>query len=153
VTSSTVALEPAIGVPPVPLDLEQLGRATWGVIWSSPARHWLSPQLDGPMRVHTVCRLADEIHDLGEIVQKLGAVLAEPLVTPAGHVVGERIVPNPAVKMLRDAEKQLDRELSALGFDPSSRARLGLAEVKTRNLLERLGGDDDADIIDIAADE
>jgi hypothetical protein len=43
-----------------------------------------------------------------------------------------------ARRSLRDLDKQIIAELSALGFDPSSRARLGLAEVKAQSTLERL---------------
>ena len=155
--TQTVALEATNGVPPVPLDLSEHARGTWSMIWESPAQGWLSPQLDAPMRVKTVCQLLGDIHELREQVRTLGWLLSEPITTPLGVVVGERIQPNPAVKMLRDAEKQLDRELSALGFDPTSRSRLGLAEVKKRSILEGLGFGQtediiDAEVIDIAAD-
>lgn len=151
--SKTVALEPASSIPPVPFDLDDFARGIWSMVWSSPAQAWLSPQLDAPMRVKTVCRLHSEIHRLVEMIDKLGTLLSEPITTPTGIVVGERIVPNPAVKMLRDVEKQLDRELSALGFDPTARARLGLAEVKRQSILQRLIDDErqpvEGQIIDI----
>ena len=41
-------------------------------------------------------------------------------------------------KALRELDKQIVGQLSALGFDPSARARLGLAEVKAATTLERL---------------
>jgi hypothetical protein len=41
-------------------------------------------------------------------------------------------------KALRDLDKQIVSHLSALGFDPSARARLGLAEVKAATTLEKL---------------
>lgn len=43
-----------------------------------------------------------------------------------------------ARKMLRDLDKQIIGLLSQLGFDPASRARLGLAEVKAKSKLEEL---------------
>jgi hypothetical protein len=43
-----------------------------------------------------------------------------------------------ARKMLRDLDKQVMSLLSQLGFDPASRSRLGLAEVKTQSKLEEL---------------
>jgi len=43
-----------------------------------------------------------------------------------------------ARKALRDLDKQIIGQLSMLGFDPSSRARLGLAEVKAQSTLEKL---------------
>jgi len=43
-----------------------------------------------------------------------------------------------ARKALRDLDKQLIAQLSALGFDPAARSRLGLAEVKAQTTLEKL---------------
>lgn len=41
-------------------------------------------------------------------------------------------------KDLRDVTKQIMLLLSALGFDPTSRSRLGIAEVKTRSRLQEI---------------
>lgn len=41
-------------------------------------------------------------------------------------------------KALRDIDRQLTSMLAALGFDPSARARFGLAEVKAATTLEKL---------------
>ena len=155
--SQTVALEPARGTPPVPLDLSDHARGIWQMIWESPAQAWLSPQLDAPMRVKTVCQLLGDIHDLREQIRALGWLLSEPITTPLGVVVGESIKPNPAVKMLRDAETRLDKELTALGFDPTSRSKLGLAEIKKRSILESFNRQSEpdyieAEVIDIAPD-
>jgi hypothetical protein len=43
-----------------------------------------------------------------------------------------------ARKQLRDLNKEISDWLSVLGFDPSARARLGLAEVKAMSKLEDL---------------
>lgn len=43
-----------------------------------------------------------------------------------------------ARKALRDLDKQIIGQLSLLGFDPSARSRLGLAEVKAATTLEKL---------------
>ena len=43
-----------------------------------------------------------------------------------------------ARKQLRDLNKEISEWLSLLGFDPSARARLGLAEVKAASALEKL---------------
>lgn len=43
-----------------------------------------------------------------------------------------------ARRELRELDKQIIGQLSALGFDPAARSRLGLAEVKTRSKLEEL---------------
>src|SRR5262245_57840094 len=41
-------------------------------------------------------------------------------------------------KELRDLEKQIISQLSALGFDPTARSRLGVAEVKRASALDDL---------------
>lgn len=41
-------------------------------------------------------------------------------------------------KGLRELDKQLMAQLSALGFDPTARTRLGLAQVTAESTLERL---------------
>jgi hypothetical protein len=43
-----------------------------------------------------------------------------------------------ARKHLRDLDRQIMPLLAALGFDPASRSRLGLAEVKAKSKLEEL---------------
>ena len=43
-----------------------------------------------------------------------------------------------ARKQLRELNKEISEWLSLLGFDPSARARLGLAEVKAASTLEKL---------------
>lgn len=43
-----------------------------------------------------------------------------------------------ARKQLRELNKEVSEWLSLLGFDPSARARLGLAEVKAASALEKL---------------
>lgn len=157
--NETVSLEPVVGVPPVPITLSESGRAMWSHIWSGPAQMWLSPQVD-TIRVTTVCQLADDIGGYQADIETMGTLLEEPIVTPTGVVVGEKIVPNPLVKMRNDALKLLDRELTSLAFDPVSRSRLGLAEVKRRSKLEELlerrqgSGEEviEADAIDIASD-
>ena len=45
---------------------------------------------------------------------------------------------NESRKALRDLDKLIISLLSNLGFDPAARARLGLAEVKTKSVLEQL---------------
>lgn len=43
-----------------------------------------------------------------------------------------------ARKQLRELNREISEWLSMLGFDPSARARLGLAEVKAASTLEKL---------------
>jgi P27 family predicted phage terminase small subunit len=140
------------------MELGENGRARWRQLWGGPAQAWLARDID-VVRVTTVCQLTDDISTYRRLLAAMGPVLEEPIVTPTGAITGEvRVVANPLVKMTRDAEKNLDRELSTLGFDPVSRSRLGLAEVKRRSILEQLneptsnGAVIDAEVVEIAAD-
>ena len=154
----TIALAPVTDVPPVPISLAETGRSMWAHIWGGPAKAWLAPEVDY-IRVQTVCKLSDDIAGYQSDLAQMGNLLEEPIVTPTGLVVGTKIVPNPLVKMRNDALKILDRELTSLAFDPVSRARLGLAEVKRQSKLEELlgkrneaSGTVEATVIEIASD-
>jgi hypothetical protein len=80
----------------------------------------------------------DDIVRLRESIAEHGSVLEEPIVTASGKVVGTKKVANPAVRMLRDTERQLERWLMALSIPPGARAALGWAQVKTESKLEAL---------------
>lgn len=156
--ADTLALAAAADVPPVPTSLGEHGRAKWSEIWSGPAKSWLARDVD-QTRVLTVCQLVDDIAEYRRLIKGMGPVLLESVVTPSGAVTGEKkVVPNPLVRMLRDAEKNLDRELTTLAFDPVSRSRLGYTEVKTASIVEQLlSGQEaasfiEAEIIEIAPD-
>jgi len=112
---------PVTVVPEAPADLEAAGQAVWGSVWRLP-RIDLS---DAPT-VERLCRLEDEAARLRAAVARDGEVQREPIVSPRGDVVGERLVAHPAVGALRRLGKE-SRELGAeLGLSPTSRRRLGL---------------------------
>ena len=130
-------------VPETPRELGTIGSKQWPIIWQA-AIIWLNPGLDGPV-VERVCRLYDEIDELEANVREHGLVLNEPIVTARGPAIdpatGEimtKRVANPAAKLLRDAEKQLQGWLSDLGFTPSARARLGLVRIKAEGKIADL---------------
>jgi P27 family predicted phage terminase small subunit len=120
----------------VPVSLGEEGRHYWDRYWTA-ASAWLSPDLDH-QALESVCHLADEIAEYRRAMADEGLQISEPIVTPTGVVVGDRLVSNPAIKDLRNAEKQLRDWLSDLGFTPTARARLGLAEVRRQSKLEEL---------------
>jgi hypothetical protein len=74
--------------------------------------HWLA-ETDGP----AVALLRELLEERGELKAAIDAG------------VGDR-------KALRDVDKQAIALLAQLGFDPASRSRLGLAEVKAASKLE-----------------
>lgn len=106
----------APGVPDMPvdfgLDAKRLWERAWGV-----AITWLSPDSDMDA-VEQACRLAD---DLGIARERY------------------RVTRDPAdLRALVAVQKLMHEALSTLGFDPTARSRLGLAEVRRVSKLDEL---------------
>jgi phage terminase small subunit len=81
--------------------------------------------LDAPSLAR-FCELTVERQALRADLETRGNLLEEPIVTPLGNVVGERVVLNPAIPALRAIDRALDALADRLGLNPVSRARLGL---------------------------
>jgi phage terminase small subunit len=88
----------------------------WVRIWEA-ARQWVSPTTD----VELVMLVAEQVDERVSLRQRV----------IANNDPAER-------RALRDLEKQLVSNLSLLGFTPTDRSRLGLAEVKAATKLEQL---------------
>jgi hypothetical protein len=100
--------------PPRPLGAT--GREFWDRIWGM-AYTWLSPESDMELLMIT-SELIDERWSLRVNVFRDGR--------PEDR------------KALRNLDKQLVANLSLLGFSPTDRSRLGIAEVKRQTKLEEL---------------
>jgi hypothetical protein len=96
--------------------LKRDGKGLWERAWSL-AHTWLSPQTDIDLLLLT-CEALDERAELRK------AVLADPADVRLRQA-------------LRSLEKQLLDSLGQLGFTPTDRARLGHAEVKIQDDLEK----------------
>lgn len=119
-----------------PYDLKAPGKRLWeGVV--AHAQAWITPAFDFGT-LHLACRAFDDLDRWRRLIVKQGEVLREPIVTPSGEVVGERLVTHPLLRESRVLERQLERWLSALALTPTDRARLGLAQVKAQSKLEAL---------------
>lgn len=108
--------------PRAPRGLKAPGRSAWRLAWSEGS--WLT-DADRQM-VERLARLVDELAAFRAALDEHGPVVKEPVVTPRGEVVGEKLVANPAVKQLHDGGVELAGVTAALGLSPASRARLGL---------------------------
>jgi hypothetical protein len=95
--------------------LKKDGKALWARAWSL-ANTWLSPQTDIELLLLT-CEALDE----------RAALRSAVLANPADRFLRQS---------LRSLEKQLLDSLGQLGFTPTDRARLGVAEVKIEDDLE-----------------
>jgi hypothetical protein len=101
--------------PPRPI-VTEAAKALWNRTWTM-GQTWLSPQTDNELLLMT-CEMVDERWNLRiKVLQD--------------NRPEER-------KGLRDLERQLIANLSLLGFTPTDRSRLGVAEVKKISKLEAL---------------
>jgi hypothetical protein len=97
--------------------LGETGEAFWNRIWET-GNIWISPNTDIDILLMT-CEMLDERDLLRDyVLQNLDA----------WH---ERTA-------LRELDKAIVRHLSLMGFTPTDRMKLGVAEVKTRSKLEQL---------------
>jgi phage terminase small subunit len=115
--SETQSLEPAILVPTVPAALDDAGAALWEAIWSHGLT-WISPQSDLEM-VMLACVMADDLSYARRMARR-----------------GED-----GSKWMAQATalgRNLQGILSELGMSPTARARLGVAEVKAKSILEQM---------------
>lgn len=124
--NQVIALPMADGVPQPPADLELDGRQLWGRVWQE-GLVWISPQSDIEAVVQT-CRLVDDI-----------AIARERY----------RVTRDPADgRMVATFSSELTSSLSALGFNPTARSRLGVAEVKVASKLDALRRQQDKGLTD-----
>jgi phage terminase small subunit len=115
-SAEIVALPMAEGVPPLPMFVESEGADLWRQIWHDGIT-WISPASDMAAAVEA-CRIADDL----AVARRRYRVTSEPKDAAALAVLGKRF----------------DDALSALGFNPTARSRLGVAEVKRASALEKL---------------
>jgi hypothetical protein len=114
---NSVVLLPMIDYTPEPTrPLLKYGQELWDRIWGMGAT-WVSDKTDIELLMMT-CEMIDERWNLRV-----------------------KVMQNNDSRMrrgLRDLDKQIVSNLSLLGFTPSDRARLGVAEVKAKSKLEEL---------------
>lgn len=114
-------------IPVAPEWCDAYGAAVWQSVWSAGRRH-LSEQHD----VLLVTMLVERLQDRRAMRDWLGDHPENRwYVTANGQVVT-----HPAVKQIEQIDAQVTGWLSMLGFSPSDRARLGLAEIRVANELD-----------------
>ncbi len=121
---SEYTIEKRIDAPPIPRGLQRHGKMEWRKIWASGP--WLNPEQDYPW-VEMIARNYDDIDTFRKRVEEDGLVVKGY----AGQVVA-----HPLLAEIRKCEDTIRRCLSILGYSPTDRARLGLAEVKRQTALQ-----------------
>lgn len=113
----SISLEPIKDIPIPTRQLFEAGSELWNRVWSM-GQVWISPQTDIELLLMT-CELIDE---------------RVRLRTEVWNGVGDWH----DRKALRELEKNIVNNLSLLGFTPTDRSRMGVAEVKAKSKLEEL---------------
>lgn len=114
--AEVVTLPQADGTPDFPDGLEEPGRTLWRRIWQDGLT-WISPNTDIAL-AEEACRAQDDV----AAARRRYRATTDPKDASALVALGKR----------------LDDALSALGFTPTARSRLGVAEVKRVSALQQL---------------
>lgn len=109
-------IQAAVETPEPERPLLQPGRALWDKVWGMGA-NWISPSTDVELLLMT-CEMVDERWNLRAKVMRDGEAKDR--------------------RGLRALESLIINNLSLLGFTPTDRGRLGVAEVKAASKLEEL---------------
>ena len=115
-------------VPDPPAVLTEVGQLAWRTFWVAGRRH-LSEHHDSAMLGRLCLRMQQ--------VAELEAWLAEDVTRRWYETANGQVVTHPAVKQIEAADAQMTTWMSLLGFTPSDRARLGLAEIRVANELDQ----------------
>ena len=114
--NSVVLMQQVEQTPEPPRPLLKYGQDLWDRIWGMGAT-WVSDKTDLELLIMT-CEMVDERWNLRvKVMQSDDAAMR---------------------RGLRELDKQIVSNLSLLGFTPSDRSRLGVAEVKAKSKLEEL---------------
>ena len=114
--NSVVLLQQVEETPEPPRPLLKYGQDLWDRIWGMAAT-WVSDTSDLELLTMT-CEMVDERWNL-----RVKVMQSDDPVMRRG---------------LRELDRQIVSNLSLLGFTPSDRSRLGVAEVKAKSKLEEL---------------
>ena len=114
--NSVVLLQQVEQTPEPPRPLLKYGQDLWDRIWGMAAT-WVSDTSDLELLTMT-CEMVDERWNL-----RVKVMQSDDPVMRRG---------------LRELDRQIVSNLSLLGFTPSDRSRLGVAEVKAKSKLEEL---------------
>ena len=116
-------------VPTAPAHLGDPGLQLWAHVWTA-GRQWLAPESDQTI-ILLLCEAMDEY---AGIKRQLETGEVERFYTMANG----SMVTHPLVNQLKDLRIHMTTWLAAIGFSPSDRSRLGLAEVRVRDEIDDL---------------
>jgi len=132
-------------LPAAPAGLGEYGRAYWTMFWDAGRRH-LSEKHDSAL----VQKLCAAIEQVALIEQWQGSDVTRWFYETANG----QLVTHPLIKQKSELNAQITAWLSLLGFTPSDRARLGLAEIRVANELDnfRRRNTQVVDVVEVSED-
>ena len=132
-------------LPAAPEGLGEYGRAYWTMFWDAGRRH-LSEKHDSAL----VQKLCAAIEQVALIEQWQGSDVTRWFYETANG----QLVTHPLIKQKSELNAQITAWLSLLGFTPSDRARLGLAEIRVANELDnfRRRNTQVVDVVEVSED-
>lgn len=114
--SNTIAIPMSETTPEPHRPLLKYGKELWDKVWLTGAT-WISPNTDTELLLMT-CEMIDERWNLRVKVMQTDDSKMR--------------------RGLRELDRQIVSNLSLMGFSPSDRSRLGVAEVKAKSKLQEL---------------
>lgn len=121
-----VQVRPERSVPVPASDFSGRGVEEWEKVWE--AGFWLKRDQDYHW-VEMIARAYSDIEVFRARVETDGLVVT-------GY--NNQVVAHPLIKEIRAAEATIQKCLSILGFSPTDRARLNLADLKVKNELQKM---------------
>ncbi len=115
--------------PEPPATLGAAGVELWDHVWFA-GRQWLAVESDRSL-ITMLCHAYDEAEKLRQGIE------SGEFPRVYVHANGSPVT-TPWVTQLKELRTQMTSWLSAIGFTPSDRSRLGLAEVRVRDELDEL---------------
>lgn len=114
--SGTIAIPMVDAAPEPHRPLLRYGKELWDKVWATGAT-WISPNTDTELLLMT-CEMIDERWNLRVKVMQTDDSKMR--------------------RGLRELDRQIVSNLSLMGFSPSDRSRLGVAEIKAKSKLQEL---------------
>jgi P27 family predicted phage terminase small subunit len=119
-----VSRQGSLDIPDPPEGLAERGTIEWRKIWQA-GRAWLHPAEDYHW-IEQIAHAYDDIAEFRKEIENTGLIVK-------GYA-GQQTA-NPLLREISDQQATIRKCLSMLGFSPTDRARLGLAEIKVRSAL------------------
>ena len=114
-------------VPEAPPHLGEYGRAYWSMFWDAGRRH-LSEKHDSAL-MEKLCSAIEQ-------VALIEAWQGKDVTRWFYETANGQLVTHPLIKQKNELNASITAWLSLMGFTPSDRARLGLAEIRVANELD-----------------